>query len=1193
MPRRLFLILTLLLLVVLALAACDRPAETAAPTDAPATQPVEQPGEQPAETAAPAPARDSLLISEVLAGVDGNNNHEFIELYNTSATQPFDLKGWSLWFLLADGQEEILVQRWRAHTLVPPLGHYLLARDRQDFGLRADMTFTQSMVPQKGALQLRDISGAVIDSLAWGDGPTAFAEAALAPAMRNGVSLERLPGGESGNFADSNHNHNDFVLNPAPAPQNSGSALTPAAAPGLAITIQSPEVAEPGSTFEIVLQASNQTEDDLQVVSLQLPIPKELKVGELPAGASLSDQDAFWGMAQIDGTSQVLLWQIGALPAGESAVLALSLEAPYTYMTAALVNYSAQAEGVAPTFGGPVFIAIEGGAIPIGTLVDLVGAELIVEGTATMPTGALYAGGGNVKFYLEDESGGVQVWVPEGEGEVRVPIGALVRARGKLEVYRGALELVVLDLANVETLAGPADNPAWTPAEVSVPDASSNPAFAGRLGVVEGLVTRVEEFSYSYEIDLMDESGETLLVYVDKQTNINVEGVEPGQSYRITGVIETYNDYQELLPRVQSDLQQVFPPVLRLELKAPITVASGETLAVNLTATNYTPEPLTNLLITGTVPLQGAELAGVPEGAELSGRTVSWLIPELAGNGASTSVSFELRATALEGYLTLESYQASAAEWPEPVSGSPFYVFLGETVPVWAIQGQGSRSPYVLDPVSTAGIVTAIFPDLGGFWIQEAETDQDPLTSAGLFIFEDGVNLGVAVGDALQLDGVVRETSQQTQLWVADPAGVTLLSSGNPLPVAVELLPPADELAANAYYEALEGMLVQVSAPALAVAPANKYGEYVLVPADSGVERLWQGDTATNGLAITVDDGSEMVHENNTTLPYIVNAGDRVSGLIGPLAYTFGRYKIEPVTAPVVEPGVLELPRLAPTASNEFSIMTWNVENLFDTRQPHPSDPPMLSPAEYRLRLEKVANTILSAGAPLVVGLQEVEHIGVLEELAAHELLAAYGYQPVLIEGTDSRFIDVGYLVRGDRVTIEHIEQFVAPEGLTSRPPLLVQLTVTTDNGPVTLFVLNNHFTSMSAGVEATEPRRDAQARWNVEVLQGILAEYPDAYVAVIGDLNSFYDSKPIDSLREAGLQHVFEILPPEEHYTYIYQGASQTLDHILVTPGLMDLLVRTAVLHVNADFSLPAPDDASPLHSSDHDPLVATFELK
>jgi hypothetical protein len=273
--------------------------------------------------------------------------------------------------------------------------------------------------------------------------------------------------------------------------------------------------------------------------------------------------------------------------------------------------------------------------------------------------------------------------------------------------------------------------------------------------------------------------------------------------------------------------------------------------------------------------------------------------------------------------------------------------------------------------------------------------------------------------------------------------------------------------------------------------------------------------------------------------------------------------------------------------------MTWNVENLFDTRQPHPSDPPMLLPSEYHLRIEKIANTIEAAGMPLIVGLQEVENIAVLEDIATDDALSDYGYKALLIEGFDSRGIDNGYLIRGDRVILINLEQFNAPEGLTSRPPLLLQVEVETENGPITVFVINNHFTSMSAGVEATEPRRNAQAAWNAEVVAQVLRDYPEAYVAVIGDLNSFYDSRPINTLREAGMKHVFENIPDEEHYTYIYQGLSQTLDHILVTPTLFELLNRTEMLRVNADYGLPDPVDPSPTHTSDHDPVVAVFRVK
>jgi predicted extracellular nuclease len=271
--------------------------------------------------------------------------------------------------------------------------------------------------------------------------------------------------------------------------------------------------------------------------------------------------------------------------------------------------------------------------------------------------------------------------------------------------------------------------------------------------------------------------------------------------------------------------------------------------------------------------------------------------------------------------------------------------------------------------------------------------------------------------------------------------------------------------------------------------------------------------------------------------------------------------------------------------------MTWNVENLFDILDPHPASPPRPRKANYELDLTKVANTLLAAGAPTIVSLQEVENLGIMEDLAAHELLSPFGYQPVLLEGTDSRGIDVAYLVRGDRAQILDVQQFVAPEGLTSRPPLLIKVQLDMGDENRVLYILNNHFTSLAGGEAATEPRRAAQSAWNIEIIDRLRIADPDAHFVVLGDLNSFYDSLPIDVLRESGLRHVFELLPGEERYTYIYQGVAQTLDHILVSPSLWAALEEVHVLHTNADFAIPDPEDDSPIHKSDHDPVIVILD--
>jgi predicted extracellular nuclease len=442
----------------------------------------------------------------------------------------------------------------------------------------------------------------------------------------------------------------------------------------------------------------------------------------------------------------------------------------------------------------------------------------------------------------------------------------------------------------------------------------------------------------------------------------------------------------------------------------------------------------------------------------------------------------------------------------------------------------------------------------------------------------------------VEIQGTVREIGQQTQLEISSSDDMQVIDQGMSLPGAIDMNPPIDDLKSQAYFETLEGMLVQVSEPTIAISPVSKYGEYVVVRSDLGVERIWQGEPS--GEMIMVDDGSSDVHYDSSTMEYVVTTGDVVEGLYGSLAYTYGRFKIEPLHSPNVSTS-RELPEPLPSLEeDQFSVMTWNVENLFDILVPHPADPPLPTKTQYDLALTKIANTILAAGTPTIVGLQEVENIGILEDLTQHDLLIEYDYIPILIEGTDSRGIDVGYLVRGDRASILDIQQYPAPNGLTSRPPLLIQVLVDAPSGSTEVYLINNHFTAMSGGELATEPRRSAQAEWNVSLLEDVLAEVPDANVAILGDLNSYYDSKPIDILREAGLRHVFEALDPEQRYTYIYQGGSQTLDHILVTPGLWDMLVSVQVYHADADFPPHAPGDSSPKHQSDHDPVIAIFSI-
>ena len=110
-----------------------------------------------------------------------------------------------------------------------------------------------------------------------------------------------------------------------------------------------------------------------------------------------------------------------------------------------------------------------------------------------------------------------------------------------------------------------------------------------------------------------------------------------------------------------------------------------------------------------------------------------------------------------------------------------------------------------------------------------------------------------------------------------------------------------------------------------------------------------------------------------------------------------------------------------------------------------------------------------------------------------------------------------------------------------------------------------------------------------------ILSQNPEAHVVVLGDLNSFRFTPPLERL-ELELTHVYDGLdgssPAYPTYTYIFEGVAQTLDHILVSDPLIERMVNVIALPINADYPMAVEGDMSPYRTSDHNPLIAIFEF-
>ncbi len=160
-----------------------------------------------------------------------------------------------------------------------------------------------------------------------------------------------------------------------------------------------------------------------------------------------------------------------------------------------------------------------------------------------------------------------------------------------------------------------------------------------------------------------------------------------------------------------------------------------------------------------------------------------------------------------------------------------------------------------------------------------------------------------------------------------------------------------------------------------------------------------------------------------------------------------------------------------------------------------------------------------------------------------------------------------------------------------SRKPIAAQFSF---NGE-SVVVIANHWNSKSGDtglfgntqpvVLGSEVQRKEIARVVADFITDIKAENADANIVALGDFNDYEFSAALTMLEEAGMRNKMKDLPVGDRYTYIYQGNSQVLDHILVSSHLAQQ-TEIDVLHVNADFT-----EASG-RASDHDPVMIQIDF-
>ncbi|WP_443135025.1 endonuclease/exonuclease/phosphatase family protein [Kitasatospora sp. CB01950] len=469
---------------------------------------------------------------------------------------------------------------------------------------------------------------------------------------------------------------------------------------------------------------------------------------------------------------------------------------------------------------------------------------------------------------------------------------------------------------------------------------------------------------------------------------------------------------------------------------------------------------------------------------------------------------------------------------------------------------------------------------------------------------------------------------------------VTVLSSDNAVPAPVVLdaakipagyapdaaggsidnLPLDPSKYALDLYESLEGMNVEVRDVPV-VQATDKYNE-LWVDAGSADPRTNRGGVVYLGYD-KPNNGRIMIQSLPplTQQPFpVANVGDRLTGsTAGPLDYNqFGGYTIAANTVGTVQDNGLKREVADRALPSELSIATYNVENLA------PGD----ADAKYTELAQAVVTNLRS---PDIVALEEIQdNSGAIDDGTVDASVTvqkfidavkaaggpAYDWRsidPVNDKdgGQPGGNIRQVFLFNPDRVSFTDIAggdsttavdvtgtgkrtSLTASPGridpnneawASSRKPLVGQFSF--HNKPV--FVIANHFNSKGGdqGIDSrfqapnrsSEVQRQKQAEVEHAFIAKLEAADPDARIVSLGDFNDYQFSPAMKTLTKGGvLRDLVNDLPASERYSYVYQGNSQVLDHILVSPAFKQQHVRYDVVHINSEFAVQA---------SDHDPQV------
>lgn len=317
-------------------------------------------------------------------------------------------------------------------------------------------------------------------------------------------------------------------------------------------------------------------------------------------------------------------------------------------------------------------------------------------------------------------------------------------------------------------------------------------------------------------------------------------------------------------------------------------------------------------------------------------------------------------------------------------------------------------------------------------------------------------------------------------------------------------------------------------------------------------------------------------------------------------------------------------------AQTDFRVMSYNVENLFDTE-----DHPLLKDDEftpagnrfwtkgrYYRKLQHIAQVIQAAGewnSVALVGLCEVENDSVIAHLLRRTPLYKLDYRYCITHGCDMRGINVALLYQRNQFRLLGTKEYEIPTTAREQPTRNILHVWGEVVSSDTLDVFVCHLPSRYGGELVSRKRRKDAVYVLKACTDSLFRIRKSPKILIMGDFNDTPQDETLNQILQAEACPPENLLASDKLYnlfyegkgSHKYQGEWNQLDHILVSGSLLQesqsLYVQKGSNRVFAPPFLLMPDKTwrgnRPFRTyygfkyeggySDHLPLLVTLEYK